>query len=114
MSKNSSALDILDRRIGDDAELRRMIAEETVNARVAQAIYDLRTKAGLTQRGLARRVGTTQPVIARLEDADYEGHSLRMLIRIGSALGKEVDVRFVEPSVGRPSRSRRKRAAIAS
>ena len=102
MTKTKTASEILDKRIGDDAELRRMIAEEAVNARVAQAIYDLRTKAGLTQRELARRVGTTQPVIARLEDADYHGHSLRMLIRIASALGRELDVRFVN-SGGRKS-----------
>lgn len=85
-----------------------MIAEETVNTRVAQEIYDLRTKAGLTQSELAKLVGTTQPVIARLEDADYKGHSLRMLVRIASALGRELDVRFVG------SRSRRKRPGARS
>ena len=95
MRKSKSATEILEKRVGDDAELKRLIAEEVVNARVARAIYDLRTKAGLTQSDLAKRVGTTQPVIARLEDADYKGHSLRMLIRIASALGREVDLRFV-------------------
>jgi hypothetical protein len=34
-------------------------------------------------------------VIARLEDAEYEGHSLTMLRRIAEALGKQLDVRFV-------------------
>lgn len=104
--KTSDAIDILNKRIGDDPELKRMVAEEMVNARVAQAIYDLRTEAGLTQRELARRVGTTQPVIARLEDADYHGHSLRMLIRIASALGRELDVRFVNARGARTKRSR--------
>jgi hypothetical protein len=33
-------------------------------------------------------------VISRLEDADYEGHSLPMLRRIAAALGKRVEVRF--------------------
>lgn len=95
MRKTKSAMDILNKRIGNDLELQRMVAEETVNARVAQEIYDLRTRAGLTQEELAKRVGTTQPVIARLEDADYQGHSLKMLIRIADALGTEVDIRFV-------------------
>ena len=107
--KTSSATRILNERIGDDLELKRMIAEETVNAQVAQEIYDLRTKAGLTQSELAKRVGTTQPVIARLEEADYKGHSLRMLVRIANALGREVDIRFVS------SRStRRKRPGARS
>ena len=55
-------------------------------------IYDARTQAGLTQEELAKRVGTKQPVIARLEDADYEGHSLNMLQRIAKALNRTLRV----------------------
>jgi len=44
---------------------------------------------------LARLVGTTASVICRLEDADYEGHSLAMLRRIAEALDKRVEIRFV-------------------
>jgi hypothetical protein len=35
-------------------------------------------------------------VICRLEDADYEGHSMAMLRRIAEALGKQVVVQFVK------------------
>lgn len=38
------------------------------------------------QTQLARLIGTSQPTIARLEDADYQGHSLSMLQRIAAAL----------------------------
>ena len=69
--------------------------EELVNAEVARQLYDLRTHAGLSQRELAKRVGTTASVICRLEDADYEGHSLGMLRRIAAALDKRVEIRFV-------------------
>jgi len=62
---------------------------------VARKILDLRTRAGLSQRGLARLVGTTASVICRLEDADYEGHSLAMLNRIAAALNRRVEIRFV-------------------
>jgi ribosome-binding protein aMBF1 (putative translation factor) len=61
---------------------------------VAQQIYDLRSGAGLSQRGLAKLVGTTASVICQLEDADYRGHSLRMLHRIATALKQKVVVRF--------------------
>ena len=61
---------------------------------VAPAIYDLRERHGLTQKGLAARVGTTQSVIARLGDADYEGDSLRMLARIAAAVGEHVTIAF--------------------
>ena len=40
-------------------------------------------------------MGTTPSVISRLEDDDYEGHSLAMLRRIASALNKRVEIRFV-------------------
>ena len=67
-------------------------------------IYELRMEAGLTQKELAKRVGTTQSVISRIEDADYEGHSLTMLQRIAAALQQRLEVRFVprpEPRTAR-------------
>ena len=47
----------------------------------------MREDAGLTQAELAKKVGTTQSVIARLEDAEYAGHSLRMLKRVATVCG---------------------------
>jgi transcriptional regulator with XRE-family HTH domain len=55
----------------------------------------LRQRAGLSQAELAKRIGTTQSVISRLEDADYEGHSLAMLNRIAAAVERRVEIRFV-------------------
>ena len=71
------------------------LEEERANAVIARKIYTLRNKAGLTQHELAKLVGTTASVICRLEDAEYEGHSLSMLRRIAVALGKRVEIRFV-------------------
>jgi DNA-binding XRE family transcriptional regulator len=65
------------------------------SAEIARRIYDLRTESGLTQQALAKLVGTSASVISRLEDDDYEGHSLTMLRRIGAALHQRVEVRFV-------------------
>ena len=94
--KTSNALEIIDRTIvRDDSELRDMIEQETVNALVAQAIYDARTNAGLTQKQLAELIDTKQPVISQLEDADYEGHSLSMLKRIATALHCRLEIRIV-------------------
>jgi len=93
-AKTADALKLLDRATGEDRDLRRMVADEKLNVRVARLIYDARTEAGLTQAQLAELVGTQQPAIARLEDADYEGHSLSMLGRIAEALHKRLDVRF--------------------
>jgi transcriptional regulator with XRE-family HTH domain len=70
---------------------------ERVNAEVARTIYELRKKAGLTQKELAQMVGTTQSVISRLEDADYEGHSLSMLHRVAMAFNRRLSVQMIEP-----------------
>jgi transcriptional regulator with XRE-family HTH domain len=54
---------------------------------LALLVREMREDAGLTQTELARKVRTTQSVIARLEDAEYTGHSLTMLERIATACG---------------------------
>lgn len=87
-----------DRYVGQDAELAASFDEELAAADVASQIYKLRTQARLSQRQLAAKVGTTASVICRLEDSDYEGHSLSMLRRIGAALGKTVRIVFVTPA----------------
>ncbi len=65
------------------------------SAALSRHVFEMREAACLTQRGLAELVGTTPSVISRLEDDDYEGHSLSMLKRIASALGMCLEIRFV-------------------
>jgi transcriptional regulator with XRE-family HTH domain len=92
---------IIDHMIAGDKEIKRLVIEAGVNAHIAQLIYDARTAAGLTQSALAKLIGTQQPVIARLEDADYQGHSLTMLQRIAEALNQRLELRFI-PSANPP------------
>ena len=102
----TDALQILAHIAGNDPKRQQQFEEELANREVASRIYQLREKTGLSQAELARRVGTTQSVISRLEDADYEGHSLKTLQRIATALDCVVEVRFV-------SRAKRGRRASA-
>ena len=71
------------------------LEQQRASAEAARSVHDLRTGAGLTQRQLAKLVGTTASVISRLENADYEGHSLAMLQRIATALNTRVEISFV-------------------
>lgn len=90
-----SASGMLRRRyIKDDQGRAGAVERERVNAEVAQMIYDRRTSAGLTQKQLADLLGTKQSVISRLEDADYEGHSLGMLQRVAEALEQRLRVQM--------------------
>jgi ribosome-binding protein aMBF1 (putative translation factor) len=95
MAKTSDALKILEALTDKDEELNEMVREASLNARVAQIIYDARTQAGLTQQQLADLIETKQSVIARLEDADYEGHSLSMLQRIAQVLNQRVEIQLM-------------------
>jgi transcriptional regulator with XRE-family HTH domain len=61
---------------------------------VALQLTALRKEAGLSQKELARRVGTSQQQISRLESPSYEGHSLSMLRRISEALGAKLRVKI--------------------
>jgi len=95
-NRTTNAVEILHRRyIGDDAEKKASLQAERVNADVAQMIYDLRQEASVTQKELADLIGTTQSVISRLEDADYNGHSLSILSRIAKALNTRLTVQMV-------------------
>lgn len=61
---------------------------------VAMQIAALRKEAGLSQRELAKRVGTSQQQISRLESPGYEGHSLSMLRRVAQVMGASVRVQI--------------------
>jgi len=92
----TEAIEIIHRRHYEGRPQRiAQLAEAEANDTVARKIFTLRKRAGLTQAQLAKMVGTTTSVICRLEDADYQGHSLAMLRRVADALNKRVELRFV-------------------
>ncbi|MGD1071107.1 MAG: XRE family transcriptional regulator [Bryobacteraceae bacterium] len=100
MTKKSAtttdAVEIIHRRLFEGRPDRlRALEEARADDEIARKIFALRTKAGLTQAQLGKLIGTTASVICRLEDADYEGHSLAMLRRIAAALNQRVEIRFV-------------------
>ena len=92
----SDAVEVLHRRFYEGKPSRlKNLEEARANGEIAREIYALRTAAGLTQTQLGKLIGTTASVVCRLENADYEGHSLGMLRRIGTALHQRVEIRFV-------------------
>ncbi len=99
MSKNKPTSDIIkymhQHYIKGDKKWLAYIEQEKARLEIAQKIYDLRTQAHLTQKELARRIGTKQSVISRLEDADYEGYTLKILGKIAEAVHCQVRVEFV-------------------
>lgn len=72
---------------------REAYAEQFPYANVALAVVALRARHDLTQRALAERVGTPQPVIARLESGRHPVE-IKLLARIATAVGESWTVRF--------------------
>lgn len=99
-STTTDAVEILKRRALKDPKLQELYEEEKINYQSALAIREAREAAGLTQAQLAKKIGTTQSVISRLEDADYEGHTLKMLERIAEALKQRIVI-HLEPETSR-------------
>ena len=92
--KVTSAKERLQLRHKDDVEYKKLVSKAKEELGIAQQLYDQRKKAGLTQKQLAARVNTTPSVISRLEDADYDGHSLKMLKKIAVALNLRLKIKL--------------------
>jgi len=60
---------------------------------LASALIDARNRAGLTQQELARRMGTTQPVVPGLESGRVRP-SMRTLARLAEATGSRLLISF--------------------
>ena len=90
----TDAVAILQKRFGSPESEAYMI-EELERILIGNQIYDLRTQAKMTQAALAKKVGTKAADIDRLENADYEGHSLPMLRKIAAVFGTRIELNFV-------------------
>ena len=60
---------------------------------VAKAVIAARSRAGLTQTELARKMRTTQPVVARMESGRIQP-SMRTLQRLARATSSKLLIRF--------------------
>jgi len=83
----------------DEPEYRKAYEALEGEFGLAKAVIDARNRVGLTQAELARKMGTTQPVLARLEGGRSHP-SMRTLERLARATGTRLLIRF-EP---RPSK----------
>ena len=95
----------IDQELTKDAKLASRVESELARLRLEQDLVVLREQRGISQRQLARIVGVSQPVIARIEAGRARNLELRTLIRIAAALDSEVHITI--------RRRRQRRAAPA-
>jgi DNA-binding XRE family transcriptional regulator len=79
-----------------DPEFKKAWEEPTgdVYLDTAWEIIQARKKKKMSQAALAKKVGTSQQAVARLENPSYRGRSLATLEKVAKALGKKLEVRF--------------------
>lgn len=78
-----------------DPEIKMLYEQEKAKTHIAHTVRTARTRAGLTQVQLAKKIGSTQSVVARLESGvDKRTPSLDLLARIASACDAELQLAF--------------------
>lgn len=91
--KRDRHTEFIEQRGRKSAAYRKSFARTLQQIDLALLVREMRESAGFTQTELAKKAGTTQSVIARLEDAEYAGHSLTMLERVAAACGVALKLR---------------------
>lgn len=93
MKKNKASISFRDTLKEDmkDPEFRKAYEEADLPVRLAIQIAEAREKAHMTQAQLARKLGTRQQAISRLESGS-QNMTIALLQRIAEATGASVEV----------------------
>ena len=95
--------DIIRSKLAADPEMAVGVEHEQFGFDVADTVYNARKSSGITQAEVAARANTSQSVIARIEDADYDGHSLKLLRKIATALDFKLRIEFYRKPEPQPA-----------
>lgn len=84
--RNTKSADAFFAHMLKDPEIKLLYEEERARTAIATIVHAARSRARLTQAQLAKKIGTTQSAIARLESGtDKRVPSLSLLARIAAA-----------------------------
>lgn len=95
MARKSDFIKWIDHQVDTDAGLKRKVEEYVNEMMVEQKLTTLRTQRGMTQAQLAKRLGVSQPHIAKLEAGRAKNIELHTLCRWATALGAKLTVNVV-------------------
>ena len=76
------------------AQIKESRETELEKLRIVDSLIRLREKCGLTQAKLARRIGATQPFIAKLESGEAHNFSLETLVKLAMAMNSDLEIQF--------------------
>jgi ribosome-binding protein aMBF1 (putative translation factor) len=96
--KTKNFTEVVQTELDAGPELKLEVEQQRLLAEIAQWVYQARKEKKLTQYELAKKLGVKTSLVAKIEDADYDGISLRMVQHIASIFNKRV---FVMSSVAK-------------
>jgi len=79
----------------NDPKYKKAYAELEEEFLIAKALIQARTRANLTQKEVAKRMGTTQSVVARMESGKPLP-SLKSVVRYAAAVNSRIDLKLVQ------------------
>ena len=111
MSKKTAVMEWIDSRLKADPRLAREVDEILAAMRLEQDLAALRERRKLTQRQVAKLLGTSQPYVAKLESGRVKNLGVGTLVKYAQALGGRVTVQ-IRPRAHPPAarRARLKKA----
>jgi ribosome-binding protein aMBF1 (putative translation factor) len=83
----------LKKEILSDPKVKQAYDDLEFEYAIYQAILDKRIKDGITQKELAKRIGTKQTAISRFESGKYNP-TLSFLVKLTKALGVKLEVKI--------------------
>jgi ribosome-binding protein aMBF1 (putative translation factor) len=95
VAKRKTLMDEIRKELRDDRVLNELYQRELAKLQLANQIAKLRQHAGLSQAELARRIGTKQAGVARMERSAYRGYTVGTLAKIAAATGARLEVKLV-------------------
>ncbi len=95
MAKRKTLMDEFREELAGDKELDELYQRELRKLKLANQILAARQTAGLSQAALAKRIGTQQSGVARMEAASCSSYTMVTLAKIAAATGFKLEVRLV-------------------
>jgi transcriptional regulator with XRE-family HTH domain len=87
-------MDEIRAEVAQNRDLNAAFQRELARLQLANQIADARKRAGLSQAQLAKRIGTKQTGVARMERAGTTGFTTTTLAKIAAATGSRLEVQL--------------------
>ncbi len=75
-------------------EFKKYYKEEGLNVKIVLEVAKLRKQHHLSQEQLAKKLNMPQQAVSRLEQPNYSGYTLKILIKLANVFNKKLSIRF--------------------